>query len=114
MEDKLIEILTETFGYPVIRQGSLAPDEAYPDHFFTYWNPDSDDHGYYDNRRFGVSSVYDVMFYSIDTDLCYSTIRAAQAELIENGWVSAGDGYDVASDEPSHIGRGITASFLKL
>ena len=30
MEDKLIELL-ETFGYPVIRQGSLGEDESYPD-----------------------------------------------------------------------------------
>ena len=37
MEDKLIEVLS-SFGYPVIRQGSMTEDEAYPPTFFTIWN----------------------------------------------------------------------------
>ena len=37
MEDNLIELLA-TFGYPVLRQGSLAENEQYPPTFFTFWN----------------------------------------------------------------------------
>ena len=53
MEDNLIEILS-TFAYPVIRQGSLSDDEAYPENFFTFWNNDSSDHAHYDNIEYGI------------------------------------------------------------
>ena len=113
MEDVLIDILSE-YGFPVRRQGSFASDEEYPDYFFTFWNTDSSDHSHFDNRRMGIESTYDVMFYGIDAAKVYDTLRDAQQKLINNGWISSGDGFDVASDEESHTGRGITATFLKI
>ena len=53
MEDTLIQLL-ESFGYPVIRQGSLPADQAYPDTFFTFWNSTEDGQSFYDN---GTASV---------------------------------------------------------
>ena len=41
-EDLLKNILDEA-GFPVIRQGSMAPAEEYPDDFFTFWNNISTD-----------------------------------------------------------------------
>lgn len=112
MEDKLIEIL-ESFGYPVIRQGSLGQDESYPEHFFTFWENDSYDGGHYDNCDVSCVYDYDVNFYSIDPNLTYSKLKEAKKLLKANGFIISGNGYGVASDEDTHTGRGMNALYLQ-
>ena len=112
MEDKLIEIL-ETFGYPVIRQGSLGPDEKYLDSFFTFWNNDSPDHAHYDNAEYGTAWDYDVNFYSTDPEKTYKTLADARIKLKQDKWIIPGKGYDVASDEVTHTGRGMRVFYLE-
>lgn len=112
MEDKLIEIL-ETFGYPVIRQGSLGQDEEYPDSFFTFWNNDSPDHAHYDNAEYGTEWDFDVNFYSIDPEKTYQVLADARIKLKQNKWIIPGKGYDVASDEVTHTGRGMRIFYLE-
>lgn len=111
MEDELIELLA-TFGYPVMRQGSLTDDGPYPDNFFTFWNNDSYDATHYDNVCVSTVYDYDVNFYSNSPDLTYSKLREAVTVLRSNGWIISGDGYDLASDEDTHTGRGVNALFL--
>lgn len=113
MEDKLIEIL-EIFGYPVIRQGSLAPDKAYPESFFTFWNNDSPDHAYYDDDEYGTDWDFDVNFYSTDPQKTYNVLADARVKLKQNKWIVPGKGYDVASDEVTHIGRGMRVFYLEI
>lgn len=112
MEDLLINTL-ESFGYPVKLQGSMLPDEPYPDHFFTFWNGDSSGESFYDNNEQTTSFDYDVNFYSVDPESVYSTLREAKKALIKAGFIVSGDGYSVASDEPTHDGRGINAKYLR-
>lgn len=113
MEDLLIEIL-ETFGYPVRRQGSYKTGEAYPEHFFTFWNDDSNDHAHYDNSRFGVEYTYEVNFYSTDPEMAYDILRQAIAKLKSSGFIVSGDGYDLMCDEPTHVGRAVDVAYLKI
>lgn len=113
MEDKLIEILS-TFGYPIYRQGSFADDDEYPNNFFTFWNNDSPDHAHYDNSEYGIAWDFDVNFYSIDPALTYSVLADARIKLKQEKWIIPGKGYDVATDEPTHTGRGIRAYFLEV
>ena len=49
MNEELVNLLS-TFGYPVIQQGSMGEDEAYPDSLFTFYNIDTPDDGFYDNN----------------------------------------------------------------
>lgn len=112
MEDLLIETLSE-FGYPVRRQGSLLNDEPYPPHFFTFWNVSSEGYGFYDNMETKILYEYDVNFYSIDSEKIYEVLRKAKRKLRAKGFESWGDAHDVASDEPTHDGRGFSVSFLK-
>lgn len=112
MEDNLIQIL-ETLGYPVIRQGSLSPDEEYPDSFFTFWNNDSPDHAHYDNAEYGTEWDFDVNFYSTDPEKTYKVLADARIKLKQNKWIIPGKGYDVASDEVTHTGRGMRAFYLE-
>lgn len=113
MEDELIKIL-EIFGYPVIRQGSLAPDEVYPESFFTFWNNDSPDHAYYDDNEYGTDWDFDVNFYSTDPQKTYNVLADARVKLKQNKWIVPGKGYDVASDEVTHIGRGMRVFYLEI
>ena len=112
MEDLLIEIL-ESFGYPVMLQGSMLPDDKYPNHFFTFWNNSSDDSNFYDNKEHSTIYNYSINFYSIDPSLVYTKLREAKAELKKHGFIVSGDGHNVVSDEPTHDGRGINAIFIR-
>lgn len=110
MEDLLISVL-ETLGYPVRLQGSLLPDESYPDHFFTYWNDSADGTGFYSNDETVILWQYSLNFYSIDPLLVNSKLIEAKKLLKVAGFTVSGAGYDVGSDEPTHTGRGITVLY---
>lgn len=112
MEDLLIETL-EQFGYPVKLQGSMLESESYPNHFFTFWNNDSYGESYYDNIEHTTSFDYEVNFYSNNPESVYSVLREAIAALKKAGFIVSGDGYSVASDEPTHDGRGINVKYLR-
>ena len=110
MKDVLISLL-ETFGYPVRLQGSLAPEEAYPESFFTFWNADSEDACHYDNRVRAWVWDFTIYFYSTSPALVNTVLDDARQLLSATGWVMSGRGYDVASDEPTHTGRAIDVMY---
>lgn len=112
MEDLLIATLA-TLGFSVRLQGSLLPDEAYPDHFFTFWNNSSTGESFYDNEEKSTSFDYDVNFYSKNPEWVYTKLREAIVALKNAGFIISGDGYSVASDEPTHDGRGINVRYLR-
>lgn len=112
MEDKLIELL-ESLGYPVYRQGSFTEGQQYPESFFTFWNTGSPDHSHYDNDNYGSEWAYGVYFYSSDPELPYKMISDARILLKQNKWIVPSKGFDVASDEATHTGRGLEVFFLE-
>ena len=111
MEDLLIQTL-EVFGFPIRLQGSFLEDEPYPEHFFTFWNNNSDGQSYYDNDETQILYDYDLNFYSTNPEWVYSKLREAKRVLKEAGFIVSGDGYSVMSDEPTHDGRGINVKYL--
>lgn len=112
MEDILIQLL-ESFGYPVMRQGSLPADQAYPDTFFTFWNSTEDGQSFYDNDTASVVYDFDVNVYSTSPDTAYSLLTESRKLLKGNGWIIATRGFDVPSDEITHVGRGMIVQYLK-
>ncbi len=112
MEDILIALL-EAFKYPVIRQGSLAPDAPYPATFFTFWNRTEEEHSAYDNESALVVHEFDINVYSTSPDTVYSLLAQARNAVKEAGWETPDRGHDVASDEITHTGRGFTCTFLQ-
>lgn len=112
MEDLLISIL-ESLGYPVKRQGSLLPDEPYPDSFFTFWNYSADGSSFYDNDESSIIWEYTVNFYSVNPELTYTKLAEAKTALKNNGFIVTGGGYDVASDEATHTGRGQNITYVQ-
>lgn len=112
MEDLLIETLSG-FGYPVCLQGSLLPDEPYPNDFFTFWERTSFGESYYDNSECLTVYEYDVNFYSNNPENVYTILRNAISALKSAGFIADGSGYSVPSGVQTHDGRGITVKYLK-
>lgn len=112
LEDLLIQIVSQ-LGYPIFLQGSLAKDEPYPDHFFTFWNGDSEGVTHYDNDEKAILYDYDLNFYSCDAAKPYEALREAKKLLKQAGFIVSGDGFSVMSDEPTHDGRGINVQYIK-
>ena len=112
MEDVLITLLS-TLKYPVIRQGGLAPSQAYPDTFITFWNNDDSEHSAYDNQTASAEVSFDVNVYSNSPATTYSVLKQARDLLKANGWIITTRAYDVASDEITHTGRGFEVAFLQ-
>lgn len=110
MEDLLIETL-EILSLPIMLQGSMLPDEKYPEHFFTFWNDSADGTGFYSNDEYAIIWAYSVNFYSIDPVLTNTKLMEAKKYLRDAGFIVTGAGYDVPSDEPTHTGRGITVVY---
>ena len=111
MEDLLIQVLEEAFGYPVSLQGSYSPEDKYPDHFFTFWNDSADGVSYYSNDEGAILWVYSLNFYSNDPVAVNTKLLEAKRVLNANGFIVTGAGYSVMSDEATHTGRGITVTY---
>lgn len=112
MVDTLITLL-EGLGYSVIRQGSLAPDEEYPDTFFTFWSEESGE-AYYDDDATAAAHEFDVNVYSTDPDTTYSLLDSARTALKAAGWIILERGYDAQSDEITHTGRGMRVAYIEI
>jgi hypothetical protein len=112
MEDALTTIL-EGFNVPVYRQGSMSADTAYPETFITFWNNDSPDHSHYDNDEYGTDWDFNVYVYSADPSTTYSLLSDIRTELKAAGWIVPSKGFDVASDEETHTGRGIQCLYTE-
>lgn len=106
MKQKLIDIL-EQFRFPVYLQGTLNPDEAYPDHFFTFWTDYTADNAHYDNGVHSVDWNFTVNFYSVRPALVQSVPQSMRDVLRHNGFIPQGKGQDIPSDEPTHTGWSI-------
>lgn len=112
MVDLLIGTL-EKMGYPVKRQGSLLENEPYPESFFTFWNDDTTGQSHYNNEENVILWEYSVNFYSSNTKSVNTKLLEAKKLLTEAGFTVSGAGYDVASDEITHTGRGISVYYAQ-
>ena len=112
MKDLLISTL-EPLGYPIFQQGSLGKNEPYPESFFTFWNNEVPGNEFYDNKEHAYIWDFDLNFYSSDPALVNTKLLEAKALLKAQGFIVSGKGYDVASDEPTHTGRGINVQKIE-
>lgn len=108
----LIDTLSQ-FEYPVILQGSLSDETAYPDHFFTFFNNDSADGNFFDNNETITVWDFDLNIYSIDPTIVNSALVQAKPLLKAAGFIVDGKGYDVLSNNPTHTGRAINVQYIE-
>lgn len=109
----LIDTLESKYDYPVILQGSLSNDDVYPDNFFTFFNNDTMDNTFFDNKVYSTIWDFDLNFYSNDPSAVNNVLLEAKKLLKAKGFIIDGKGYDVISDEPTHTGRGINLIYIE-
>lgn len=103
MKQKLISTL-ETFGFPVMLQGSFNPEETYPDTFITFWCNATEYISHFDNDVHSVEWTFSVIFYSNNPTLVNTKPTEIIAAMKRAGFISQGKGNDIPSDEPTHTG----------
>lgn len=114
VKDLLIKTLSAVFPeYQVYLQGSLSDSDGYDEAFFTFWNNYANDASFYDNAETQTIWSFDVNFYATDPVLVNTVLLEAKKALKTVGFIPDGSGHDVASDEDTHTGRGLTVLFLQ-
>ena len=99
MINKLQEMF-ESIGLPYYRQGSFVEGDSIPESFYTFWNTDSPDFMYYDNRPRRSDWVIDVYYYTKDPGTIYSGITNLIEAAKNHGFIASGNGKDIASSIP--------------
>lgn len=99
----------ETSGLPAFRQGSMLPDEPYPDQFWTAWEMPGEEI-FYDNRVIYTIRAFSVCFYSNDPASARGKVQAMREYLRGRGF-KCSPPEDTQSDELTHIGYGFDAIF---
>jgi len=108
-----LEALFETMGYPYSRQGSYAEGDTLPASFFTFWNFDAPEGGFYDNEANKVIWKWQVYFYTKDPGLMYSVMDTLAQEAKNEGFVVDGRAFDLGADEPGYVGRTIRLLYVE-
>lgn len=103
MKELLVSIL-EQFCEDVFLQGTLNPNEAYPQKLITFFTIDSPFDDFYDDEANKINWYVYVYFYSDNPrevlEIPPQIIRA----LRENGFIPQGAGKDALSDVKTHTG----------
>lgn len=107
MKQTLIDVLA-AFNFPVFLQGSLNPEDSYPDSFFTFWVFEAPETSHYDNIAISCDWGFWVYFYSNDPELVETISLAAKRELQAVGFVFEGKPIDANSDVATHTGCMLT------
>ena len=100
---KLFDLFDE-IGLPYFRQGSLS-DADYPTDFFTFWNIDTPNESFYDNRATRYIEYIQVGFYTNDAKKIYSVMDDFIEKAKQKGFILAGRAKDANADKDDYFGR---------
>lgn len=96
--------LFEEMAYPYFRQGSLT-DETYPPSFFTFWNIDTKNDSFYDDKERRYIEYVQVGFYTNDASKIYSVMDDFISRAKTKGFVIEGRARDANADKADYFGR---------
>lgn len=87
------------------RQGSITEGKKWDKSFYTFWNMDTPEDGFYDNEAHKVVWYWNVYYYSNDPATLYSGLENFISLAKEAGFIVNGRGTDVPSGRPDYVGR---------
>ena len=112
MWEKLEQIFIG-IGLPYSRQGSYESEDAYPPSFFTFWNVDTPEAGFYDNQAHRAVWFWYVYFYTKNASILYSQLDEFITKAKAAGFIVEGRGIDVPSGSPDYFGRMVRVKFIQ-
>ncbi len=108
-----LEPIFEAVGLPYSRQGSYNDGDELPPSFFTFWNVDTPEGGYYDNEAHQAVWYWYIYFYTTDPAILYSKLDELIKLCKAAGFVVDGRGKDIASGEPNYLGRYVPIKYVE-
>lgn len=103
MKDLLIDVL-ESICPNVYLQGSLNPDERYPDDFITFFIENTRDLSHYDNEVNAINWEVTVIYYSTNPVKVNTVPAQIRTALKDAKFIISGRGADMPCDRESHTG----------
>lgn len=100
---KLFDLFDE-IGLPYFRQGSLS-DSDYPQKFFTYWNIDTPNTSFYDNKEHRFVEYIQVGYYTNNANEVYTGMDEFCEKAKAKGFVLQGRPQDADADKDNYFGR---------
>ena len=91
-------------GKTLFLQGTLNPNDPYPDTFVTFWVDSTDDNMHFENATHSVDWSFSVILYSNDPAIVNTKPSEIYNGLKAVGFKPQGRGQDIVSDEPTHTG----------
>lgn len=104
MKEELISILETFCPDNVYLQGTLNPDEAYPQKFITFFTQNSDFEAFYNNDANRIAWYVSVIFYSSDPEEVLTIPPQIIKALKAGGFIPTNAGIDVMSNVQTHTG----------
>lgn len=104
VKDKLITVLDTFSPDNVFLQGTLNPDEQYPNKFITFFITTSELGAYYDDEPNRTDLYISVMFYSNNPTEVATIPNEIIVALKDEGFVPENVGNDIISDVQTHTG----------
>lgn len=112
MWTKLEEVFQE-MNCPYARQGSYQEGAEIPESLFTFWNADTPEDGFFDNKANRAVWVWYVYFYTKNPNLIYSSIEEFIDKAKAKGFIVDGKAHDIPSDEPNYFGRYVALKYIE-
>lgn len=108
-----LEKIFQALGLEYSRQGSYSPDEELPSSFFTFWNYDIPEEGFFDNKASRAIWIWQVYFYTTNPNLIYSKLQEFIDLAKEEGFIVEGRGSDIPTERPDYLGRMVRITFIE-
>lgn len=108
-----LEPIFQQLELPYSRQGSYEEDAELPESFFTFWNMDTPEGGYYDNKAHKAVWFWSIYFYTKNPTLIYSKLNEFITMAKEQGFIAEGRGRDIASGIPNYNGRYVVLKYIE-
>jgi len=110
--NQLIIDALASLNYPVILQGSYAPEVEIPDTFITFQTLTSDTQESFDNEEALTAWEINITIYSRDPEILSQLATSTRDLLKAAEFIPQGKGFDMISNEAGFLGWGTNYKYL--